>query len=62
MTDEQDKAKLFIDRASRVMSYLEMDLCQRVLDGETHLLGEWTSKEDRREFAGLETNYAEYLK
>ena len=62
MTDEQDKAKLLIDRASRVMSYLEMDLCQRVLDGETHLLGEWTSKEDRREFAGLETNYAEYLK
>lgn len=62
MTDEQDKAQLLIDRARRVMSYLEMDLCQRIIDGDTHLLGEWTSKEDRREFAGMETNYAEYLK
>ena len=61
MTDEQDKAQLLKERASRKMSYLEMDLCQRIIDGDTHLLGEWTSNEDRREFAGMETNYAEYL-
>ena len=61
MTDEQDKAQLLIDRARRVMSYLEMEFCQRVVDGETHLLDQWTSKEDLREFVRLETTYAEYL-
>ena len=62
MTDEQDKAQLLIDRASRVMSYLEIDLCERVARGETHLLDEWTSKEDRRFFEWCLTNFAEYLK
>ena len=44
------------------MSRTEADLCERVVRGETHLLGEWTSKEDRRLFTWCETNFAEYLK
>jgi len=62
MTDDLDTAQLLLDRASRVMSFTEIDLCERVIRGETHLLGEWTSKDDRRLWTWCETNFAEYLK
>ncbi len=62
MTDESDKAKLLLDRASRVMSRTEIDLCERIIDGSTHLLGEWIAKEDRRLWTWCETNFAEYLR
>jgi hypothetical protein len=61
MTD-QEKAQLLIDRASRVMSAMERDLCERITRVDTHLLGEWTTKEDRRLWTWCETNFAQYLK
>jgi hypothetical protein len=61
MTD-QEKAQLLIDRASRVMTATERDLCERITSGDAHLLGEWTTKEDRRLWTWCETNFAEYLK
>ena len=62
MTDDLDTAQLLLDRASRVMSFTEIDLCERVMDGSTHLLGEWVNTEDRRLWTWCETNFAEYLK
>ena len=62
MNEEQDKAQLMLDRARRTMTSTEIDLCERVIRGETHLLGEWTSKNDRRLWTWCETNFAEYLK
>ena len=62
MTDEQDKAQRLLDRASRTMSPKEADLCERITRGDTHLLGEWTSTEDRRLWTWCETNFAEYLR
>ena len=59
---DQEKAQRMLDRASRTMSRTEADLCERVVRGETHLLGEWVSKEDRRLFTWCETNFAEYLR
>jgi hypothetical protein len=61
MTD-QEKAQRMLDKASRTMSRTEADLCERVVRGETHLLGEWTSKDDRRLWTWCETNFALYLK
>ena len=61
MTD-QEKAQLLIDRASRVMTATERDLCERITRGDTHLLGEWTTKEDRRMWTWCETNFAQYFK
>lgn len=62
MTEEQDKAQQLLDKARRTMSGSEIDLCERVARGETHLLDEWTSKEDRRFFEWCLTNFAEYLR
>ena len=62
MTDEQDKAQRLLDKARRTMSGTEIDLCERITRGDTHLLGEWTSKDDRRLWTWCETNFAEYLK
>jgi hypothetical protein len=44
------------------MTATERDLCERITRGDTHLLGEWTTKEDRRLWTWCETNFAEYLK
>lgn len=60
MTD-QEKAQLMIDRAFRVMTSTERDLCERIIRGDTHLLDEWTTKEDRRLWTWCETNFAQYL-
>ena len=59
---DQEKAQRMLDRASRTMSRTEADLCERVVRGETHLLGEWVATEDRRLWTWCETNFAEYLK
>ena len=58
----QEKAQRLLDKASRVMTLTESDFLRRVVNGETHLVGEWTSKEDRRFFDWCLTNFAEYLK
>ena len=59
---EQEKAQLLLDQAARVMTLTEADFLRRVIDGETHLMDEWTTKEDRRFFEWCLTNFAEYLK
>ena len=61
MTD-QEKAQRLLDQASRVMTLTEADFLRRVINGETHLMGEWLAKEDRRFFEWCLTNFAEYLR
>ena len=60
--NEQEKAQRLLDKASRVMTLTEADFLRRVVNGETHLMGEWTTKKDRRFFEWCLTNFAEYLK
>lgn len=60
--NDQEKAQRLLDTANRVMSRTEADFLRRVVNGETHLMGEWTTKEDRRFFEWCLTNFAEYLK
>ena len=61
MTD-QEKAQRLLDQAARVMTFTEADFLRRVINGETLLMGEWTTKEDRRFFEWCLTNFAEYLR
>lgn len=58
---EQEKAQRLLDKAARVMTLTEADFLRRVVNGETHLMGEWTTKEDGRFFEWCLTNFAQYL-
>jgi len=62
MTDEQDKAQHLLATATYRMTRGEIEFLHRVVDGDTHLLGQWASKEDARMWTWIETNFAEDLK
>ncbi len=44
------------------LSGAEIDLLERVASGDTHHEGEWQSRDEAREFAGIETQFAADLR
>ena len=60
--DPHEIAKRLLARARRRLSGGEIDLLERVASGDTHHEGDWQSREEAREFAGIETQFAADLR